>query len=43
MLHSALVSPCEGLMVSLPSQGKVAGAVTDAIDEEEGGRIEISR
>ena len=36
--HTActVVSPCEGLMVSLPCQGKVAGAVTDAIDEEGG-------
>ena len=33
---TAVVSPCEGLMASLPCQGKVAGAVTDAIDEEGG-------
>ena len=38
MCSVAVVSPCGAQMVSLPDQGKVAGAVTDAIDEEGGSR-----
>ena len=36
MCSVAVVSPCGAQMVSLPDQGKVAGAVTDAFDEEGG-------